>query len=258
MPLSDIDQNAVNFVPNFDKSQKEPSLLLARILNLLLNGAPGIAVCMASNTPPHNLGELVDAMSSYIHNPEVTNCHGKLDKVYGVLNWTDSSDCADIEISSYQVNFVPNFDKSQKEPSLLPARILNLLLNGAPGIAVCMASNTPPHNLGELVDAMSSYIHNPEVTVNFVPNFYKSQKEPSLLPARILNLLLNGAPGIAVCMASNTPPHNLGELVDAMSSYIHNPKLTNCHGKLDKVYGVLNWTDSSDCADLEIPSYQVC
>ncbi|VFQ86519.1 unnamed protein product [Cuscuta campestris] len=72
MLLSDIDQNAVNFVPNFDNSQKEPSLLPARIPNLLLNGASGIAVGMATNIPPHNLGELVDAMSSLIHNPEVT------------------------------------------------------------------------------------------------------------------------------------------------------------------------------------------
>lgn len=72
MLLSDIDQNTVDFIPNFDNSQKEPSLLPARIPNLLLNGASGIAVGMATNIPPHNLGELVDAMSSLIHNPEVT------------------------------------------------------------------------------------------------------------------------------------------------------------------------------------------
>ncbi|CAH9073353.1 unnamed protein product [Cuscuta epithymum] len=72
MLLSDIEQNTVDFVPNFDNSQKEPSLLPARIPNLLLNGSSGIAVGMATNIPPHNLGELVDAMSSLIHNPEAT------------------------------------------------------------------------------------------------------------------------------------------------------------------------------------------
>ncbi|KAL7157889.1 hypothetical protein ABFS83_02G106500 [Erythranthe nasuta] len=72
MLLSDLEQDTVDFVPNFDNSQKEPSLLPARIPNLLLNGASGIAVGMATNIPPHNLGELVDALSVLIHNPEAT------------------------------------------------------------------------------------------------------------------------------------------------------------------------------------------
>ncbi|XP_058079755.1 DNA gyrase subunit A, chloroplastic/mitochondrial [Magnolia sinica] len=72
MLLGDLQQNTVDFVPNFDDSQKEPSLLPARIPNLLLNGSSGIAVGMATNIPPHNLGELVDALSVLIHNPEAT------------------------------------------------------------------------------------------------------------------------------------------------------------------------------------------
>lgn len=72
MLLADLEQNTVDFVPNFDNSQKEPSLLPARIPNLLLNGASGIAVGMATNIPPHNLGELADALSALIHNPEAT------------------------------------------------------------------------------------------------------------------------------------------------------------------------------------------
>ncbi|CAK9163419.1 unnamed protein product [Ilex paraguariensis] len=73
MLLADLEQDTVDFVPNFDNSQKEPSLLPARIPNLLLNGASGIAVGMATNIPPHNLGELVDALSVLIHNPEATD-----------------------------------------------------------------------------------------------------------------------------------------------------------------------------------------
>ncbi|KAJ8529367.1 hypothetical protein K7X08_036202 [Anisodus acutangulus] len=72
MLLADLEQNTVDYVPNFDNSQKEPSLLPARIPNLLLNGASGIAVGMATNIPPHNLGELVDALSALIRNPEAT------------------------------------------------------------------------------------------------------------------------------------------------------------------------------------------
>lgn len=72
MLLADLDQDTVDFVPNFDNSQKEPSLLPARVPNLLLNGSSGIAVGMATNIPPHNLQELVDVLSVLIHNPEAT------------------------------------------------------------------------------------------------------------------------------------------------------------------------------------------
>ncbi|XP_057445460.1 DNA gyrase subunit A, chloroplastic/mitochondrial [Lotus japonicus] len=70
---------------------------------------------------------------------------------------------ADLELDT--VDFVPNFDNSQKEPSVLPARLPILLLNGASGIAVGMATNIPPHNLGELVDVLRVLIHNPEATL---------------------------------------------------------------------------------------------
>ncbi|CAN6322188.1 unnamed protein product [Urochloa humidicola] len=70
--LNDLELNTVDFVPNFDNSQKEPSLLPARVPSLLLNGSSGIAVGMATNIPPHNLGELVDALSVIIQNPEAT------------------------------------------------------------------------------------------------------------------------------------------------------------------------------------------
>ncbi|KAF8708556.1 hypothetical protein HU200_029927 [Digitaria exilis] len=72
MFLTDLELNTVDFVPNFDNSQKEPSLLPARVPSLLLNGSSGIAVGMATNIPPHNLGELVDALSVIIQNPEAT------------------------------------------------------------------------------------------------------------------------------------------------------------------------------------------
>uniref|UniRef100_A0A0E0D8N0 DNA gyrase subunit A, chloroplastic/mitochondrial n=1 Tax=Oryza meridionalis TaxID=40149 RepID=A0A0E0D8N0_9ORYZ len=72
MFLTDLELNTVDFVPNFDNSQKEPCLLPARVPSLLLNGSSGIAVGMATNIPPHNLGELVDVLSVMIENPEAT------------------------------------------------------------------------------------------------------------------------------------------------------------------------------------------
>ncbi|KAK6228510.1 hypothetical protein SCA6_000850 [Theobroma cacao] len=69
------------------------------------------------------------------------------------------------KIRQVLVDFVPNFDNSHKEPSLLPARLPTLLLNGTSGIAVGMATNIPPHNLGELVDVLCALIQNPEASL---------------------------------------------------------------------------------------------
>nr|AYM26932.1 DNA gyrase subunit A [Limnospira maxima UTEX LB 2342]AYM26933.1 DNA gyrase subunit A [Limnospira fusiformis AB2002/02]AYM26934.1 DNA gyrase subunit A [Limnospira fusiformis AB2002/4]AYM26935.1 DNA gyrase subunit A [Arthrospira sp. D0920]AYM26936.1 DNA gyrase subunit A [Arthrospira sp. D0922]AYM26937.1 DNA gyrase subunit A [Arthrospira sp. D0900]AYM26938.1 DNA gyrase subunit A [Arthrospira sp. PCC 9223]AYM26939.1 DNA gyrase subunit A [Arthrospira sp. 3832 Leonard]AYM26940.1 DNA gyrase sub len=68
------------------------------------------------------------------------------------------------DIDSDTVDFGDNFDGSQQEPLVLPARIPQLLLNGSSGIAVGMATNIPPHNLNELVDGLVALIHNPEIT----------------------------------------------------------------------------------------------
>ena len=70
--LQDIEKDTVNFHPTYDDTSKEPEVLPARIPNLLVNGAGGIAVGMATNIPPHNLGEVVDACFAYIDNPEIS------------------------------------------------------------------------------------------------------------------------------------------------------------------------------------------
>ena len=71
--LRDIEAETVDFVDNFDGSQQEPVVLPARIPQLLLNGSSGIAVGMATNIPPHNLGELIDGVVALIHNPEISD-----------------------------------------------------------------------------------------------------------------------------------------------------------------------------------------
>ena len=70
--LRDIDKETVDFIPNFDESLKEPSVLPSRFPNLLVNGSNGIAVGMATSIPPHNLGEVIDATIQLIDNPECT------------------------------------------------------------------------------------------------------------------------------------------------------------------------------------------
>lgn len=71
--LEDIDKDTVNYHPNYDDSTKEPEVLPARIPNLLVNGAGGIAVGMATNIPPHNLNEVVDGCFAYIDNPQISS-----------------------------------------------------------------------------------------------------------------------------------------------------------------------------------------
>ncbi len=70
--LADIEKNTVDFMPNYDDRLKEPTTLPSRIPYLLVNGSKGIAVGMATNIPPHNLGEVIDCIVSYIDNPEIT------------------------------------------------------------------------------------------------------------------------------------------------------------------------------------------
>ena len=69
--LRDINKNTVNFVPNFDESLEEPEVLPSRFPNILVNGTMGIAVGMATNIPPHNLGEVIDGCVAYIDNPDI-------------------------------------------------------------------------------------------------------------------------------------------------------------------------------------------
>ncbi len=70
--LSDLDKDVVDFVPNFDETEKEPEVLPVRVPNLLINGAEGIAVGMTTSIPPHNLAEVIDAMKAYMDDPDIT------------------------------------------------------------------------------------------------------------------------------------------------------------------------------------------
>ncbi len=84
-----------------------------------------------------------------------------------------------LDIDKDTVDFVPNFDDSLKEPSVLPARLPNLLVNGSSGIAVGMATNIPPHNLSEICDAIHYLIANPESSVDDLMQFVKGPDFPT-------------------------------------------------------------------------------
>ena len=71
--LADLDKNVVDFVSNFDETEKEPEVLPVKVPNLLVNGADGIAVGMTTSIPPHNLGEVVDAVKVYMRKESITN-----------------------------------------------------------------------------------------------------------------------------------------------------------------------------------------
>lgn len=83
------------------------------------------------------------------------------------------------DIDKETVDFIPNFDETTEEPKVLPSRIPNLLINGSSGIAVGMATNIPPHNLGEIIDGLVFLLENPDATVGDLMNFIKGPDFPT-------------------------------------------------------------------------------
>ena len=94
--LADIDKNTVDFVPNYDENEKEPVVLPSRIPNLLLNGATGIAVGMATNIPPHNLGEVIDGVVLMIDNKK----EGRDTEIEDLMEYIKGPDFPTAQLSS--------------------------------------------------------------------------------------------------------------------------------------------------------------
>ena len=82
-------------------------------------------------------------------------------------------------INKNTVNFIPNFDETTKEPEVLPSRFPNILVNGTTGIAVGMATNIPPHNLGEVIDGCVAYIDNHDITLDELMKYIKGPDFPT-------------------------------------------------------------------------------
>ena len=83
------------------------------------------------------------------------------------------------DINKDTVDFIPNFDETEKEPVVIPSRFPNILVNGTMGIAVGMATNIPPHNLGEVIDGCIAYINNPQITTDEMMQYIKGPDFPT-------------------------------------------------------------------------------
>jgi len=119
------------------------------------------------------------------------------------------------EIGSETVNFSNNFDGSQKEPDVLPAQLPFLLLNGSSGIAVCMATNIPPHNLGEIVDGLVALVKNKDISDKKLSNIIKGPDFPTggelIYSHAIEELYQNGKGSITIRGVLNKEEVNLGK-----------------------------------------------
>ncbi|HTY81565.1 MAG TPA: DNA gyrase subunit A [Dehalococcoidales bacterium] len=119
-----------------------------------------------------------------------------------------------VDIEKETVDFVPNYDDRLQEPTVLPARLPNLLVNGSAGIAVGMATNIPPHNLGEVCDAISHLIDNPNATVEELGQFVKGPDFPTAG-------IIQGVDGIRSAYATGH-----GKIVVRAKAHISSPTAT--------------------------------
>ena len=103
-----------------------------------------------------------------------------------------------VDIEKETVDFMPNFDDSLQEPTVLPTRLPNLLLNGSSGIAVGMATNIPPHNLGEVCDAISYLIDNPKATIEELAKFVQGPDFPTAGIIQGTEGIRNASPPVTV------------------------------------------------------------
>tara|TARA_Y100001960_G_scaffold333833_1_gene441422 strand:+ start:2254 stop:4905 length:2652 start_codon:yes stop_codon:yes gene_type:complete len=154
------------------------------------------------------------------------------------------------------VDFRPNYDESELEPEVLPARFPNLLVNGSAGIAVGMATNIPPHNLGETVEASLHLVDNPDATVQDLMQFVKAPDFPTgalLLGADRLEKIYETGRGSVIMRAAThfeeTPEGRDAIIIDEMPYQVNKAKLFERIAELVKdgiIEGISDLRDESD------------
>ena len=141
---------------------------------------------------PHGDSSIYEAMVHMAQDFSYRNClvdgHGNFGNIEGygaaAMRYTEarlSKISLELirDIQKETVDMIPNFDESEKEPTVLPSRYPNILVNGTMGIAVGMATNIPPHNLGEVIDGCIAYINNPDIDVNGLMQYIKGPDFPT-------------------------------------------------------------------------------
>jgi len=141
---------------------------------------------------PHGDSSIYEAMvrmaQDFSYRYELVDGHGNFGNIEGygaaAMRYTESRlSKISLEllrnINKNTVDFSPNFDESENEPKVLPSRFPNILVNGTMGIAVGMATNIPPHNLGEVIDGCVAYIDNPDIDVDGLMKFIKGPDFPT-------------------------------------------------------------------------------
>ena len=148
------------------------------------------------------------------------------------------------DIDKETVDFIPNFDETRKQPTVLPSRFPNLLVNGSDGIAVGMATNIPPHNLNEVVDAILAQIANPDISIDELMEIMPAPDYPTggviMGRAALKNAYLTGKGGVVVRARTEieeTEKHNRiiiheipyqvnkSELIMAMADHVKNKRI---------------------------------
>jgi len=161
-----------------------------------------------------------------------------------------------IDIEKDTVDFVPNFDGQHKEPTVLPAGLPQLLLNGSMGIAVGMATNIPPHNLSELIDGINHLIDNPEATVEDLCEFIKGPDFPTggiiynkkdiveayktgkgkILTRSKVDIIESKQGAFQIVISEITYSTNKSTLIESIANLVHN----------GKIVGIKDLRDESD------------
>lgn len=159
------------------------------------------------------------------------------------------------DIKKDVVDFVPNFDNKHKEPTVLPSRFPNLLVNGSIGIAVGMATNIPPHNLGEVVDGLVYLIDHPDATVRDIMQFIKGPDFPTAAiicgTSGILQAYLTGRGRITVRARAEVEEENCRIIVTEIPYQVNKAALVEAIADCVKDKRVEGITDLRDESDLD-------